>query len=60
MHGSAEVRGTLMCLYVHECMYDSYMYMYGIFYNNVGILNRVRIRALDLDLNSVLLFPGCD
>lgn len=60
MDGSAEVRGTLMCLYVHEYMYDSYMYMYDVFYNNVGILNRVRIRALDLDLNSILSFPGCD
>ena len=50
--------GEHLC--VCMCMYDSYMYMYGIFYNNVGILNRVRIRALDLDLNSVLLFPGCD
>lgn len=60
MDGSAEVRGALMCLHMHEYIYDSYMYMYDVFYNNVGILNRVRLRTLELDLNSILSFPGCD
>ena len=35
---SAEVRGALMYLHVHEYMYGSYMYMYDVFYNNGGIL----------------------